>query len=155
LIIGERHSQKAEAIAYEASLHAAMAAADLASRFHFLGTLQSVADVLPELALLVHPARQEPLGRVLLEAAATGVPIVATDVGGTREIFPNSTMARLVEANDDEALAAAMIELIESPLVRERLSLAARRRMEKRFDIRQAAEALVQHYSAMASGTER
>ena len=155
LIIGERHSQKAEAVAYEASLHAAITAADLARRFHFLGTLENVAEVLPEIGLLVHPSRQEPLGRVLLEAAASGVPIAATDVGGTREIFPKPTIARLVAANDDEALATAMIELIESPLEREKLSLAGRRRMEERFDIRQAAEALVQHYRAVASGSER
>jgi glycosyltransferase involved in cell wall biosynthesis len=155
LVIGERHSQKAEAIAYEASLHAEIAAAGLARRFHSLGTLENVEVVLSEITLLVHPARQEPLGRVLLEAAAAGVPIIATDVGGTPEIFPNPTMARLVGANNDEALAAAMIELIESPIAREKLSLAARRRMEQRFDIRQAAEALVQHYGAVASGSER
>jgi glycosyltransferase involved in cell wall biosynthesis len=154
LIIGERHSQKPEALAYEASLHAAVAEAGLTRRFHFLGTLGNVADVLPELDLLLHPAQQEPLGRVLLEAAAAGVPIVATDVGGTREIFPNPTIARLVGPNDDEALAAAMVELIECPLAREKLSLAARRRMEEQFDISQAAEALVQHYRAAASSCE-
>ena len=37
--------------------------------------------------MLVHMPRQEPLGRVLLEAAASGLPMVTTDVGGTREIL--------------------------------------------------------------------
>ncbi|HWB09741.1 MAG TPA: glycosyltransferase [Pirellulales bacterium] len=155
LVIGERHSQKAEAVAYEAALHVAVASAGLARRFHFLGSLESVADVLPELALLVHPARQEPLGRVLLEAAAAGVPTVASNVGGTREIFPDPAMARLVEADDDEALAAAVADLITSPEEREKMSLAARRRIEGHFDVRRAAEALVGHYRAIASKTER
>ncbi|HEV3345316.1 MAG TPA: glycosyltransferase family 4 protein [Pirellulales bacterium] len=154
LVIGERHSQKAEAVAYEAALHAAIGAAGLSGRFHFLGTLENVADALPELALLVHPARQEPLGRVLLEAAAAGVAIIATDVGGTREIFPDPSLARLVLADDDEALATAMVELIESPLEREKMSLAGRRRMEEQFDIKRAAEALVEHYRAVASSSE-
>jgi glycosyltransferase involved in cell wall biosynthesis len=152
LVIGERHSRKAEAVAYEASLHAAIAAAALTQRFHFLGTLESVFEVLPELALLVHPARQEPLGRVLLEAAAAGVSVIASEAGGTREIFPDLTTARLVATNDDESLAAAITELIESPQERARMSLAARRRIEGSFGISQATEALIGHYRAVALG---
>lgn len=149
LIVGERHSQKAEAFSYEAALHTEIQAAGLTPRVRFLGTLDNVADVLPELTLLVHPARQEPLGRVLLEAAATGVPCIATDVGGTREIFPAATMARLVAPDDDQALAAAIVELLESPEDREALSQAARRRAEEQFDINQAARSLVEHYQAV------
>jgi glycosyltransferase involved in cell wall biosynthesis len=149
LIIGERHSQKAEAIAYETGLHAAIAAAGLGARFHFLGTIDNVADVLSELTMLVHPARQEPLGRVLLEAAAAGVPCIATAVGGTREIFPDPTMSRLVPPDDDQALANAIVELAESPSMREQLSLAARRRIEQQFDIQQSASALIEHYRAV------
>ena len=56
--------------------------------FTFSGSAATSDTLLSELTLLVHPARQEPLGRVLLEAAAAGMAIVATDVGGTSEIFP-------------------------------------------------------------------
>ena len=87
LIIGQRFSEKEESRQFEAGLHQA-GAGPLAGRIHFLGVRDDIPEILNELTLLVHPARQEPLGRVLLEAAAAGVAVVATDVGGTREIFP-------------------------------------------------------------------
>jgi glycosyltransferase involved in cell wall biosynthesis len=151
LIMGQRHSQKAEAIAYEAGLHAAIDQAGLAGRFHFLGTLADVVQVLPELTLLVHPARQEPLGRVLLEAAAAGIPCIATEVGGTREIFPDATVACLIPPDDAEALATAMIELIDAPIRCRDMAQAARRRAEEQFNIDRAAKTLAEHYRAVAS----
>jgi glycosyltransferase involved in cell wall biosynthesis len=127
-----------------------LSGARLAKRFHFLGNRDDVARMLNELALLAHPARQEPLGRVLLEAAASGVAVVATDVGGTREIFPPSQQcARLVPPDDAGALAAAILELAADPALREYLGSAARRRAEEAFDIRHAAAAMVEHYRAI------
>lgn len=148
VLAGERHSQKTEAIEYERQLHQAIAAASMTERFHLLGRCERVPDLLAEATLLAHPARQEPLGRVLLEAAAAGVACVATDVGGTREIFPSADMARLVPPDDDAALAAAMDDLLASPSDRARLAAAARRRAEEAFGARQAADALAEHYHA-------
>jgi len=146
LFVGERHSQKEESRRFEADLHAA-SCGPLAGKFHFLGFRPDVADILGELTLLVHPARQEPLGRVLLEAAATGVAVIATDVGGTKEIFPpQSGSARLVAPNDADALAAAMSDLLQDEPSRGALATAARRRAKEAFDIRTAAASLVRHY---------
>lgn len=148
LVVGERHSEKAETVAYEAALHTAVREAGLTRNVHFLGTCERVEDLLPELTLLVHAARQEPLGRVLLEAASSGVPCVATDVGGTREIFPTAAHARLVPPNDDGALAAAVAALLESPQDRERQVHAARRRIELVFDAQTSSQQLRDHYRA-------
>jgi glycosyltransferase involved in cell wall biosynthesis len=146
LIVGERYSQKDESRGFEAALRAA-AEGPLAGRFHLLGYRDDVAELLGELALLVHPARQEPLSRVLLESAAAGVAVIATDVGGTREIFPpQSASARLVPPNDPDALAAAILELLGDEGLRSRLSAAARRRAEEAFDAGRAAAGLVEHY---------
>lgn len=152
VIAGERFSQKAEAVQYEIELRAAIAAAELSERFHFLGTITNVAELLNEATLLVHPARQEPLGRVLLEAAASGVPCVATDVGGTREVFGlEEPAARLIPPDDEWALAAAVMELVADSAQRNRLAAAARRRMEEAFDVRGAARALAGHYQAVVA----
>jgi len=146
LIAGARWSEKLESRQFEARLHAA-AAGKLARRVHFLGFRNDVEEILNELALLVHPARQEPLGRVLLEAAACGVAVVATEVGGTGEIFPPAAdAARLVPPDDPGALAAAMLKLARDEPLRHRLAAAARRRAEAAFDARQASAALVKHY---------
>lgn len=150
LLLGTRHSGKDESREFEARLHEA------AGRLppgivHFLGTRRDVAEVLNDLTLLVHPARQEPLGRVLLEAAATGLPVVATEVGGTREIFPpESHSARLVPPNDAVALAVQIVELLSDDAARKSLGFAARRRAEEAFSIERAASGLVKHYQEVA-----
>lgn len=145
-IIGERHSGKDESRQFERGLHDALHG-PLAGRVHFLGVRGDVARLLSELTLLVHSARQEPLGRVLLEAAASGVAIVATDVGGTSEIFPPETeAARLVPPDDSDAMAGAISELLGDPARQRRLAMAARRRAEEQFDVRRAVSELLRHY---------
>jgi len=149
LIIGERWSDKPESRRFEERLH--VLAERLAGRVHFLGARDDVPRLLNELTLLVHTARQEPLGRVLLEAAASGTPVVATDVGGTSEIFPpGSGSARLVPPDDPESLARAIGDLLAQPEARLALGAAARRRAEEQFDATQAAASLVEHYRAVA-----
>jgi glycosyltransferase involved in cell wall biosynthesis len=146
LIVGERWSDKSESRQFETDLHAA-ATGPLAGRVHFVGYRSDVNRILGELSLLVHPARQEPLGRVLLEAAASGVPVVATDVGGTREISPpGSETARLVPPDDPEAMAAAVLRLMGDKGLRACLGAAARRRAAEAFDANLAARGLVEHY---------
>ncbi|MEK6236336.1 MAG: glycosyltransferase, partial [Planctomycetales bacterium] len=131
----------------------------LDGRVVFLGFRDDVAALLPELSLLVHPARQEPLGRVLLEAAAVGLPVAATEVGGTREIFgsdyndqASGDSALLVPANDPEALRAAILLLASQPETAGRLGRLARRRAEERFDVRVSASKLGEEYARVARG---
>lgn len=171
VIVGQRHSQKEESHRFERDLRDAAVrmsgGADipvcpegldshgrqecLPHRVHFLGARDDVCRLLNEFTLLVHPARQEPLGRVLLEAAASGVAIIATNVGGTPEIFPpGENAARLVPPDDVPAIGAAMIELLGDPAERRRLGAAARRRAERQFDIQTAVANLLQHYRATA-----
>jgi glycosyltransferase involved in cell wall biosynthesis len=115
-----------------------------------LGTCADVAPVLRECELLVHAARQEPLGRVLLEAAACGLAIVATNVGGTREIFPaEADAAILVPPDQRTALAEAVAGLFGDDERRRKLGSSARRRIEQAFDIRDAAARLIQRYQAV------
>jgi glycosyltransferase involved in cell wall biosynthesis len=148
LIVGRRFSDKAESWAFESQLRTA-AAGSLEGRIHFLGVRDDVGPILNELTLLVHPARQEPLGRVLLEAAASGLPVIATDVGGTREIFPpESQSARLVRPDDAAGLAESLVELLGDAALRARLGAAARSRAEAAFDVRRAAAGLVEQYRA-------
>jgi len=151
LVVGERHSSKSESRQFEAGLR--RAAENLAGRIHLLGYRNDVPRLLNELTILVHPARQEPLGRVLLEAAASGVATVATDVGGTREIFaPEAAAAILAPPDDPQALAEAVLGLIADPARRACIAAAARRRAQAAFDIRQSVAGLVSHYRAVLEG---
>lgn len=151
LIVGDRPSQKEEAVRFEESVRNDLTAAAPA-RVHFLDRRGDVVRLLPVLDLLVHPARQEPLGRVLLEAAACGLPIVATRVGGTEEIFPApSAAAVLVDPQDGQALAEYADRLLADAPLRRQLGTAARRRAEEAFDARLAAARLAEHYAAALS----
>ena len=147
LIVGARYSNKREAVEYESQLQNEVACAPLAGRVHFLGIRNDIEHLLNEATILVHAARQEPLGRVLLEAAAAGTPVVATDVGGTGEILPpESAAAELVPPDNAPALARAILHLLDSDELRQRMSAAARRIAETRFDAKQAADNLAEHY---------
>ena len=147
LIVGERTSDKQESLDFERRLHSIAAEAPLAGRVHFLGRRNDVHLLLNECVLLVHAARQEPLGRVLLEAAASGVPVVATDVGGTREIFPTpGDGAVLVSPDNRQALANAVLRLLQNEPHRQSLALGARQRAADAFDVRRASERLIEQY---------
>jgi glycosyltransferase involved in cell wall biosynthesis len=150
LIVGRRWSDKPESRRFEADLRAAASTGGRAGRIHFLGYRHDVDRILGELALLVHPARQEPLGRVLLEAAASGVAVVATGVGGTPEVFPPHTgAAKLVAPDDASAVAAAVEELLGDEPLRRRMATAARQRAEEAFDAERAATELAEHYHCL------
>ena len=146
LIVGQRWSRKEESRQFEARLREA-ATGVLKGRFHLLGYRDDVDRLLNELVLLIHPARQEPLGRVLLEAAASGVAVVASEVGGTAEIFPSSSRAAcLVRPGDGEALAVAIAGLLGDSDARLSMAAAARRRAEEAFGTTRAAAGLIDQY---------
>jgi glycosyltransferase involved in cell wall biosynthesis len=149
LLIGERYSAKPESVAYDESIGGQFAAAGLADRFHRLGFRQDVPQLLGEIDLLVHSARQEPFGRVLLEAAAAGCPIIATDVGGTAEMLVDGQSALFVPADDPQALATAMIRAFADVSLRERLARAARARVAEQFSIAGSARRLADFWRSL------
>jgi len=139
VVVGQRHSSKMESVQFDESLDEVFAQHGLSHRFHRLGWHQQMQDVYPEFHLVLHAARQEPLGRVLLEAAACGVPIVATAVGGTGEILADDQSACLVPAADPCSLANGIEKLMRNPENCREFTAAARRTMEERFPIALAA----------------
>lgn len=142
VIVGERHSQKAESVEFDESLNHRMDEAGFGDRWHRLGRRSNVPELMNESDLLAHAAHQEPLGRVLLEAASSGLPIVATSVGGTSEILEDSVSGILVPPKDAVALAAAIRQHQTDSQQRESLALAARRTIVERFSIETAAKQL-------------
>jgi glycosyltransferase involved in cell wall biosynthesis len=81
----------------------------------------------------VLPSRREGLPLSLLEAAACGRPIVATDVPGCREIARPGVNAFLVPPDDHKALAIAITRLVHDPALRTRFGAASRQLAEKEF----------------------
>lgn len=139
LLVGQRHSTKSESIAFERGIQNLFETAGMSDRFHWIPDHPRVSQVLSGSDLLVHAARQEPLGRVLLEAAACMVPIVATDVGGTPEILTHGVSAFLVPPNNSEALADGIERMLSNPVAAREMSLAAERTIRDKFPVGLAA----------------
>ena len=88
----------------------------LCGKVEFLGALpreRILAEILPETDVFVNPSLQEGLPTTVIEAAASGCRVVATDVGGTREIAPEGPDFALVPPNDEAALAGALRAVLE------------------------------------------
>ncbi len=149
LIVGERHSTKAESIAHVEKMLESLKESGNEDRVHWLGYRTDVANILEQAELLIHPARQEPFGRVLLEAAAMGKAIIATDVGGTGEMLVHRESAWFVPANDAQSLSDACNKLMSDSELRESLGRNARQRISKQFTIEKSAHELAllwQHF---------
>ncbi len=155
VLIGRRFSGKDEAIRFEKSIHQAAVRSNLNGRVHLLGVRNDIHRLLNELALLVHAARQEPLGRVLLEAAAAGCPVIATDVGGTREIFGSTgRTGLLVPPGDSQSLCKAVAELLGDKKRRASIGRFARQRAVARFGVESAVGRIYGHYEALLAGIQ-
>ncbi len=104
-------------------------AADLGlkGRVRFLGWRRDVPLVLRALDLYVQPSLWEGLSLALLQAMGTGLPVVATRVGGFEQVITSGVNGVLVPPRDAPALAAAVRELYYAPEARTRLAEAARR----------------------------
>jgi N-acetylglucosaminyl-diphospho-decaprenol L-rhamnosyltransferase len=97
----------------------------------FAGRLLDPAEALQQAAVLLHTADREPYGMSLVEALASGLPVVAAAAGGPKEIVDDSC-GRLFRPGDPHAAAAALEAALED---REKLGAAARARAEEHFDI--------------------
>jgi len=89
-------------------LHNRAAALRLGDRVRFLGERHDVPDVLRALDVFVLPSIAEGISNTILEAMATGLPVIATRVGGNPELVVDGETGRLVPRGDPGALAAAL-----------------------------------------------
>jgi glycosyltransferase involved in cell wall biosynthesis len=98
-----------------------------------LGHVDDIRTVWQRVHIAVLPSRREGLPKSLLEAAACGRPIVATDVPGCREIARDGLNALLVPVDNPHALAEALSRLADDPPLRQRFGAAGRQLVETEF----------------------
>ena len=126
---------------------------DLRLRSHvtLLGPRADVAALLPGFDAFVLSSRWEGLPRVVVEAMAVGVPVVATDVGGIHEAVVDGESGLLAPAGDAEALAASVLRVFDEPGLAHRLRGAAGERVDE-FDIGVMTDQLDDLYSGLVTG---
>ncbi|UCH51409.1 MAG: glycosyltransferase family 4 protein [Chloroflexota bacterium] len=115
-----------------------------------LGETEDVRPYLGRADIFVLPSYREGTPRSLLEAAAMGRPIITTDAVGCREVVDHEETGLFVPIKDAEALAQAMIRMIENPEMRERMGKAGRKKIEREFDERIVIDKIMKVYDARA-----
>jgi colanic acid/amylovoran biosynthesis glycosyltransferase len=139
------------------SLEALVKSLGLERRVRFLGALPhaQVLAWMRRAAMLVLPSvrtstgRVEGLGMVLLEAAAAGVPVVGSRIGGIPEGIVDRQTGFLVPEKDPAALARRMADLLDDPAMRRGMGARARALVEERFDIGRQTNILETFYDAL------
>jgi glycosyltransferase involved in cell wall biosynthesis len=114
-----------------------------------LGHVADIGIVWAKAHIAVLPSRREGLPLSLLEAAACGRPIVATDVPGCREIARAGLNALLVPVDDARALADAVQRLANDPALRAKFAAAGRMLVEREFSSARIGSEIVKLYRAM------
>ena len=116
----------------------------------WLGQVKDIASVWAQAHIAVLPSRREGLPKALLEAAACGRPMIATDVPGCREIVLPDETGLLVPLDEPTVLAAAINKLANSPDLRHRYGAAARRLAVEKFSAEAIGQQTVRLYRALA-----
>ena len=123
----------------------------LGERLRFLGWREDVAALLASVDFLVCPSRHEPLGNVIIEAWAAGVPVVALASDGPAGLIVDGESGLLVPlAADAGALAEAMMRLAEDRDLRARLASGGRRAYEAEFTEEKVVNAYLGFFGRVA-----
>ena len=114
----------------------------LEGRISFPGFVphDKVAEFMRGLDILVNCSRAESFGVVICEASASGLPVIATDVGGVRETVKDGETGTLVPKDDPCTLANAMLQLVAEPDSRENMGVAGRGFVQESYQWRKCVD---------------
>lgn len=121
----------------------------LGDKVVFTGWREDIPEIMSVLDVLVLTSLNEAVGRVLLEAGASGKPIVATDVGGVPEILKNMKTGILVPPKDSQKIAEAVITLLKDEKARCEMGRAAKDWVNANFNEKKMADELQNLYRAL------
>jgi len=117
------------------------------SRFvTWLGERKDIEQILAITDIFVLPSGREGIPRVLMEAAAMGLPLIATDMPGCRDVVIDGSNGFLIPTNDSRAFEQAIIELITHPEVRHQCGVVSRNHALEKFDLKKIATMLSDIY---------
>ncbi|UNK18765.1 glycosyltransferase family 4 protein [Paenibacillus sp. N3/727] len=111
----------------------------LGKRVHFLGYRKDIADIMPLADLFIFPSRYETFSLVILEAMASGLPVIISSSCGVAELLSEDGAVVIEDPDDVKSLANVLRELVSNPKRLERMALLARE------------EALRNHWGVMAN----
>lgn len=128
------------------SLRAQAEALGIADACLFPGTIGELGDVYRGIDIFVMPSLWEGLSLAMLEAMAAGLPMVATAVGGAREVLGEDRYGKVVPPGDAAALAAAIRTLLENPARCRELATVGADRVREHYSVAALARQLTSLY---------
>jgi glycosyltransferase involved in cell wall biosynthesis len=144
-----------DARSYENELKETVRRLGLEGRVIFTGHQEDMPTTWQALDVLVHASDNEPFGRVLIEAGAAALPVVAYSSGGVPEIIRHEATGLLVPPSDVTALGAALRRLAGDEELRQRLGRGARERIRAEFDAGQATRRIEAVFSSVLNGSAK
>ncbi len=119
---------------------------------HFLGWRENVSEIVRAADVFVLPSLKEGLPLAMLEAMASGVPIVATPVNGIPDVISDGENGLLVPVQNPSALASAIIRIFDDPALAANLSAAGRATVEHDFSMQKLVATMQHMYRALLQG---
>jgi glycosyltransferase involved in cell wall biosynthesis len=123
----------------------------ISSRVEFAGATSNVKDAYLTFDVFVLSSHNEGFANAIVEAMASGLPVIATDVGGAREAIEEGRTGYVVPTHNPEALVEHVARLLTDPDLRSKMGRAGRERAVHLFSL----EALVRRYDSFYSGLIR
>lgn len=120
-----------------------------AGHIKFLGQVEPIDSVLRRASIVVLPSYREGVPRTLLEGAAAGKPLIATDVPGCREVVEDGKNGFLVPLKNPQSLANAIEQLSKDPELCKKMGLEGRKKVEREFDDHAIALQTIDVYRAL------
>jgi glycosyltransferase involved in cell wall biosynthesis len=144
LIVGPRDNEKSDAVSEELLTRAE------ADGVRFLGMRKDVDRVYQGIDIFVLPSHREGFPRAAMEAAASGLPVIATDIRGCRQVVEDGVNGLLFPVRDVGALTSAIVRVGEDEELRARMSRASVDRARAHFDERQIVNRVMGAYAEVA-----
>jgi glycosyltransferase involved in cell wall biosynthesis len=154
--VRDKHPRAQLLIAGDGSLRETLAqqivSEGLQASCRLVGQVHDIAEFHHALNLFVQSSSYEGTPNVVLEAMAMETPVIATDVGGTRELCEHDNHGVIVPAERVDALQTAMLDLLDDPARRRALAAAARTRVVEQLSFQQRVRALDDLYAELNEG---
>jgi glycosyltransferase involved in cell wall biosynthesis len=144
LIVGPRDHEKSDAVSEELLARAE------ADGVRFLGMRKDVDRIYQGIDIFVLPSHREGFPRAAMEAAASGLPVIATDIRGCRQVVEDGVNGYLFPVRDVDALTTAITRVGDDEDLRSRMSRASVDRARAHFDERQIVDRVMGAYADVA-----
>lgn len=146
LLVGGRLKNRS---AYWDALQQQTARLKLQREVIFTGRRSDMPELLAAMTVCVQASESEACPMAVLEASASGLPVVATNVGGTPEIVQDGVTGILIEPRSPGQIARAVLRLLDAPDAARQMGLAAAQRMQERFSLEACVETHARVYDTV------